>query len=59
MNKEKNSYVTPSNPFREWILRISNDIAWGMRPALWMGKALGGLQLPWKVRAQGKYPGFR
>jgi D-proline reductase (dithiol) PrdB len=49
MNKDKDSRVTPSNRFREWGLRISNDKAWGERLARWLGKVLGGLQLRWKV----------
>ena len=49
MNKERDPRVTPSNPFREWALRTSNDTAWGERFARWMGKVPGGLQLRWKV----------
>jgi D-proline reductase (dithiol) PrdB len=49
MNKEKDTRVTPSNSFREWALRTSNDTAWGERLARWMGKVPGGLQLRWKV----------
>lgn len=47
--KEKEKRVTPSNPFREWALRNSNDTAWGAWLARWMGKVLGGLQLRWKI----------
>jgi len=50
MNNEQETRVTPSNPFREWALRTSNDTAWGSRLARWMGTVLGGLQLRWKVR---------
>ncbi len=50
MNKEKDTRVTPSNPFREWAMRTSNDTAWGARLTRWIGKVLGGLQLRWKVR---------
>jgi D-proline reductase (dithiol) PrdB len=49
MNKEKDTRVTPSNPFREWAMRTSNDKAWGERLARWIGKVAGGLQLRWKV----------
>lgn len=49
MKHEKDSRVTPSNPFREWALRTSNDKAWGERLARWLGKVLGGVQLRWKV----------
>jgi len=56
MNKEQDSRVTPSNPFREWALRITNDTAWGIRFARWMGKVPGGLQLRWKVRTPTDIP---
>jgi D-proline reductase (dithiol) PrdB len=56
MNKEKDSHVTPSNPFREWALRTSNDTAWGIRFARWMGKVPGGWQLRWRVRTPKDIP---
>lgn len=56
MNNEKDSHVTPSHPFREWGLRISNDTAWGERLARWMGKVLGGVQLHWKVGVPQEIP---
>jgi D-proline reductase (dithiol) PrdB len=49
MNRDKEMRVTPSNPFREWALRITNDTDWGERFARWMGKVPGGWQLRWKV----------
>jgi D-proline reductase (dithiol) PrdB len=56
MNKEQDSRVTPSNPFRERALRITNDTAWGIRFARWMGTVPGGLQLRWKVRTPTDIP---
>jgi D-proline reductase (dithiol) PrdB len=54
MKKERR--VTPSNPLREWALRISNDKAWGERAARWMGKVLGGWQLRWRVAVPAEIP---
>lgn len=56
MNKEKDTRVTPSNPFREWAMRTSNDKAWGERLARWIGKVPGELQLRWKVGTPKEIP---
>jgi D-proline reductase (dithiol) PrdB len=56
MDKEKDSRVTPSNPFREWVLRTTQDKAWGAQISRWLGKVLGGVQLRWKVAVPKEIP---
>jgi len=56
MNKDKDTRVTPTNPFREWALHTSHDTAWGEQLARWMGKVPGGLQLRWKVGTSTEIP---
>src|SRR5258708_38286687 len=43
MNKQ--TRFTPTSPWRERLLRLSNDAAWGEHFAYWFGKVTGGLQL--------------
>ncbi len=37
--------LTPISHWREYLVRLANDTAWGERLARWVGKAAGGLQL--------------
>jgi len=49
--------LTPAeNRLREWAARQANDTAWGEKLGRWIGKALGVVQLRWKVGKQGEIP---
>src|SRR5260370_2194595 len=55
MNKQ--TRFTPTSRWRERLLRLTNDPAWGEHFAYWFGKVAGGLQLRLeRLRPSGEIP---